>query len=510
MKTSLLQNIKKTASLIIALATIGTVSANNIAVSNSSIVNQNTTGHFTHVKFDISWENSWRTSTHEKNWDAAYVFVKYRIPPMNTWYHATLNYVDGTATNDGNTEPTGSTINATSDGKGAFIYKSADGIGNANYTGAQLRWNYGVDGLSDEDSVEICVFAIEMVYVPQGAFYAGDGATSAGVGIMGQFEDGVSGNPFYVTSENQITLGGGGAGSLGNNNRAGMPASSNEDFSDAATRTLPAAFPKGFNAFYCMKYEITQGQYADFLNKLNLTQATARYMGSYNTNYQSITGTHPNFAADAPDRALYYINYVDYYAYLDWSGLRPMTELEYEKACRGSRGVGFLPTPDEFAWGDISIKGGPAYVITNPGLPNETVNAVPTIGNAAYRSTNNSRPYRVGAIAASQATPNRVEAGATYYGIMEMSGNGLELTITVGRPEGRVFDGAHGDGEIDAAGIQNVTNWPTGPYGLGIRGGAYNFYAYDLRVSSRRYGHYYSTNTTRYGEYSGRGVRTAQ
>lgn len=506
MKNSFLQNIKKTASLIIAIATIGAVSANNIAVSNSAITNQNTAGDYTHIKFDISWENSWRTSNYESNWDAAYVFVKYRIPPMNTWHHATLNYTDGTAANDGNTEPTGATINTNADGMGAFIYRDANGIGNVNYTGAQLRWNYGVDGLNDEDSVEICVFAMEMVYVPQGAYYAGDGSVTS---VQGNFEDANTGNPFYVTSEAAITLGGSGAGSLGNNNRAGMTVATYEDFHDGSSKTLPADFPKGFDAFYCMKYEITQGQYADFLNKLTLTQATARYMASYNTNGQSITGAHPTFAADAPDRPLYYINYVDYYTYLDWAGLRPMTELEYEKACRGSRGIGFLPTPDEYVWGDVTIKTG-AYTMTNPGLPNETVDAVTTIGNAAYNSTNNSRPYRAGAIAASQATPNRIEAGATYYGIMEMSGNQWEYAITVGRGEGRVFDGTHGDGEITAAGAYNVTNWPAGVWGLGIRGGGYNEAATGLRTSARRHGHYHSTNGTRVTSYGGRGVKTAQ
>jgi formylglycine-generating enzyme required for sulfatase activity len=505
MKNSLLQNIKRTATLIIALASIGAVSANNIAVSNTSIANQNTAGDYTHVKFDISWENSWRTSTHEKNWDAAYVFVKYRIPPMNTWHHATLNYVDGTAANDGNTQPTGATINASADGMGAFIYRSADGIGNVNFTGAQLRWDYGADGLNDEDSVEVCVFAIETVYVPQGAFYAGDASVTS---VQGHFEDGVSGNPFYVTSENQLTLGGGGAGSLGNNNKAGMANPAYEDFADATSKTLPAAFPKGFNAFYSMKYEITQGQYADFLNKLNLTQATARYMGAYNTNNQSITGAHPNFAADAPDRPLYYINYEDFLTYLDWSGLRPMTELEYEKASRGARGVGFLPTADEFAWGDVSIHAA-GYTMTNPGLPNETINAVTTNGNAAYRTTNNSRPYRAGAIAASQATPNRVEAGASYYGIMELSGNQWEFAMSVGRAEGRAFIGNHGDGEIDAAGSYDVTTWP-GLFGMGIRGGAFDAYDYHLRTSSRQYGHYHSINVARVVSYGGRGVKTAQ
>jgi len=504
MKTSFLKNIKKTATLVIALATIGAVNANNIAVSNTSITGQNTASNYTHVKFDISWENSWRTATLEKNWDAAYVFVKYRIPPMNTWYHATLSYVDGTAANDGNTEPTGATINTASDGKGAFLYKSSTGIGNVNYTGAQLRWDYGADGLSDEDSVEVCVIAVEMVYVPQGAFYAGDGSVTS---LQGQFENGNSGTPLQITSEGALTLGGSGAGSLGNNNKTGMTSPTVEDFNDITSKTLPAAFPKGFNAFYCMKYEITQGQYADFLNKINLTQATARYMGAYNTAHQSITGTHPAFAADAPDRPLMLTNTLDIAAYLDWSGLRPMTELEYEKACRGTRPV----TADEYAWGDVSVKAGPVYTVTNPGAANETINAVPVIGNAAYNATNGIRPYRAGAIAASLATPNRVEAGATYYGIMEMSGNQYEAEIAVGRPEGRVFDGSHGDGNITAAGLADVTNWPSSNLGFGLRGGCYHpsYSAIYMRVSSRNLAHYWNTTVRQY-HYAGRGVRSAQ
>ena len=246
MKHSILKTTRNitVAILLMAISTVGKLSANNIAVSNTSIANQNTAGNYTHVKFDISWENSWRTSTLESNWDAAYVFVKYRIPPMNTWYHATLNYVDGIATNDGNTEPAGGTINATSDGKGAFLYRNGNGIGNISFTNAQLRWNYGADGLNDEDSVEVCVFAVEMVYVPQGAFYLGDGSVTS---VQGHFEAGTTGNPFYLTSEAALTLGGGGAGSLGNNNRVGMYSPATEDFTDATAVALPAAFPKGFN-----------------------------------------------------------------------------------------------------------------------------------------------------------------------------------------------------------------------------------------------------------------------
>ncbi len=508
MKKSLLKTTRKiaTAMMLLTIFSVTNLSANNIAVSNTSIANQNTASNYTHVKFDVSWENSWRTSTLESNWDAAYVFVKYRIPPLNTWKHATLNYVDGTATNDGNTEPSGATINATSDGKGAFLYRNANGIGNVNFTGAQLRWNYGADGLSDQDSVEVCVFAIEMVYVPQGAFYLGDGSVTS---VQGNFEAGTTGAPFYLTSEAALTLGGGGVGSLGNNNRTGMWTPTAEDFNDATAVALPAAFPKGFNAFYCMKYETTQGQYADFLNKLTLTQATARYMANYNALYQSINGTHPNYVAGSPDRPLYYTNYDDYFSYLDWSGLRPMTELEYEKACRGSRGIGFLPTPDEFAWGDVSIRA-TGYTLTNAGLPNETVNASSIIGNVSYNLTNAAaRPYRAGVFAASLATPNRVEAGASYYGIMEMTGNQYEYAMTVGRAESRTFNGSHGDGSISAAGSYTVANWPPTNVGLGVRGGSYADAATEIRVSSRYVAHYFGAGG-RVAQYSGRGVRTAQ
>jgi hypothetical protein len=70
------------------------------------------------------------------------------------------------------------------------------------------------DGVLDACNVTIKVYAIEMVYVPQGNFYLGDGASN-----NGQFEAGISGVPFQVTGEGALVLGGGGAGSLGNNNR---------------------------------------------------------------------------------------------------------------------------------------------------------------------------------------------------------------------------------------------------------------------------------------------------
>lgn len=51
------------------------VVANNLQVQNAVLINQNTTSDHTHVQFDISWDNSWRDIV---NWDAAWVFVKYK------------------------------------------------------------------------------------------------------------------------------------------------------------------------------------------------------------------------------------------------------------------------------------------------------------------------------------------------------------------------------------------------------------------------------------------------
>jgi len=63
--------------------------ANNIAVGTVTLTEQNTTSDYTHIKFNISWENSWKVSTGPSNWDAAWVFVKYK-ETGGGWKHATM------------------------------------------------------------------------------------------------------------------------------------------------------------------------------------------------------------------------------------------------------------------------------------------------------------------------------------------------------------------------------------------------------------------------------------
>lgn len=478
--------------------------ANNISVSGLSRASINTTDNYIMVQFTVSWENSWRDA---ENWDAAWIFLKYRISGTpGAWSHATLNFVDGTS--DGHTVPAGATIRTANDGKGIFIYRNANGSGNINFTNVQLRWNYGADGINDNDLTDISVSAIEMVYVPQGSFRAGDGTNTT---LQGQFENGISGTPLQITSENALTLGGGTPGSLGNNNTTGManngifslPPFSIDDFNDATAQTLPAAFPKGFNAFYCMKYEITQAQYVDFLNKLSAAQWATRYdafnysgnHGGFTQTRYNITGPHPNMTTTTPELPAIYVEWYDAAAYADWAGLRPMTELEFEKACRGP----LNPVANEYAWGTATINTNDYFPINNMGQPNESIGAgySNSAGNAWYDQT---RAFdaitRVGIFSAHPSNTGRISSGATYWGIMEMSGHCWERTISVGRPESRNYSGTHGDGLLMANGNATNTDWPgytpgqgvNNAIGCGYRGGGFNFsnpIQPNLRVSSR-------------------------
>ncbi len=181
--------------MVMGLLVVGRdVLANGIAVTNVALWNTDTVQKSVFVGFDVSWSNSWRNAD---NWDAAWVFVKFQAPGSNVWQHATLDI-----TNTDHKAAAGSTINVTADGKGAFIYSSAPHTGNVSYAQMRLRWNYGADGytFAQGAALQVAVQAIEMVYIPQGAFYVGSGGTESG--HFYQYTDGSqSTNPFPVLSD---------------------------------------------------------------------------------------------------------------------------------------------------------------------------------------------------------------------------------------------------------------------------------------------------------------------
>lgn len=238
-------------------------------------------------------------------------------------------------------------------------------------------------------------------------------------------------------------------------------------FSGDGGSPIPAGFPKGFNAFWLMKYESSQQQYVDFLNNIDIAKANNRYAGIY-------TGTHPNLVAPVPEHAANNMNVPDVLAFADWAGMRPFSELEYEKA---TRGFNQLPTANEYAWGNTTIVA--TNALTNPGLVNEMASN----GNANYGG-NIGTPFRTGIYAT--ATSNRQQSGGSYYGIMEMSGNVIELTISVGSPGGRAFTRTHGDGYLTATGDYNVATWPGNEiFAFMLRGGGSNDSPAILTISDR-------------------------
>ncbi len=470
------------------LISVHQVHANDIQVKNVNLVNQNFVNGSIYVQFDLSWMNSWRTDNHLNSgvstWDAAWVFVKFRVNEGN-WQHATLQYHGhsaGTGTpariQPGLVDETTGYHSTSNPAVGVFFERTGVSTGTFAVEDAQLLWNYRDQDVDDNDMVDVLVFAIEMVYVAPGAFYIGSGGSEDGA----FYKYPVVTNPYWITSENSIII--------GQEDNALYYNQSPFSFGDQQG-PVPTDFPKGYAGFYSMKYEITQQQYVDFLNTLTQEQADVRYLASSGSYRNAITGgSVGEYFTSNPYVACNFLSWNDGTAYMDWAGMRPMTELEFEKACRGI----WYPVQNEYAWGTNSIADD-TYILANPGAFNENISANyhsdGSVGNANVEATTPSLPYRgplrAGIFAANALNSGRVSSGASWYGIMELSGNLFEITITVGNPEGRAFTGLHGNGTLSTNAQHDVDSWPsgTGNSGCGFRGGMFQQQYNLARVSDR-------------------------
>src|SRR5690554_365006 len=440
--------------------------ANNLSIGEVTLINDST------LSFDVSWENSWRTDSPPYNHDAVWLFVKKRDCGSFQWSHTDLSPVAAAHTAAAPLEIYIDGRDASSNAKGLFVRRSAVGSGNISNTTVTLRVRNLPAGLYD-----FKVFGIEMVQIPQGSFYLGDGISSR------SFRSGTAGsNPYFVSSEAAIST-----------------SSLQSLVSTSNPVALPAAYPKGYKEIYCMKYELTQGQYVEFLNTIASDQASSRYITPIPTQRLTITGVWPTYSATHPHRAMSNMLFDDLLAYLDWSALRPMTELEFEKIARGPS----TPVQKEYAWGTPLIVNVTTLVTDGTATESASNPIAPAHGIANYSGGPNG-PMRVGF--AGKPGNNRHQSGASYYGVMDLSGNVAESVVGTRTTAASGFTGVLGDGEISTTptpGLSNVTGWSN--VARMARGGSYAEGIALLSISDRtRYGY---NNESKYAYLGGRGVR---
>ncbi len=506
------QNYSRIILMIFAIMMPFLLTANNLKLENFSLSERNTTSHTIKIGFDVSWDNSFRengdgTEFSADNWDSVWIFAKYRVEGGN-WHHCSL-------ATSGHIAPAGSIISNPPVGNdnrqtGVMMYRNSAGVGSNNWDNAKIVWEYGTDGVVDDASIEIRIFGIEMCFITPGDFCIGDTDSS---GTLRQQENisyvQITSSPVVVkctdTNYDDAQLEGDGILVDGDD---GID-------EDGITTISNSNYPTGYKAFYMMKYEITQGQWANFLNTLTSSQATYHYYASSNYRY-TIGGAHPNYEASRPDRNCNYLTVMDGMAFADWAGLRPMTELEYEKACRGINGsiIG------EYAWGTRDIRSDGSLTISGEEDGTETITTDVSSGACLYGNDEHSGgdgsrgPLRAGIFA--KTSTDRKGSGATFYGVMDMSGSLWERTVTLGNLTGRGFQGTHGDGVLTSDGFADKANWPgyadnndnknSGATGSGFRGGGWHNSEADSRISGRYNASY--ANTSNYETYGFRAVRS--
>lgn len=511
---------------------------NGLVISDPVLVDQQ------HLRVNVTWEHSWKLSDSPANHDAIWLFVKARQDQV--WLHQHIDF-----SNAAHSWISGDVVDVqpTSDGMGLFITRSSEGSGPINCT-IELAFDKNLG-----DNVNsLRIFGIEMVYVPEGAFWLGDTTSINSIALNSAGKH----IPYKVESEASIEFGSG--------DQMLQLHNINDMFEPPVHELLlPSDFPKGFSAFYAMKYEVSQEQYVAFLNTLSSQQQANRTQLPTNSppgtrvmlpehlalkldgviqmavtdsisrrnsieikvagsnNQPAVYCCNANRAdeenqpADGQTRAINWLSWGDLAAYLDWAGLRPLTELEYEKMARGA---GQEPLPGEFSTG--SSKMVDAETVDYDGTAKERVTEIipDNHGISNYGSIISESdfplqgPLRVGF--AGNETTTRLTSGAGYYGQFELSGNVHELMVAAGLAASKDFTAASGDGLLNEQGDADEPDWPDPQIADGViyRGGAWNSANYgpgnycDMTISDRYYVHL--SPSIRRDTSGGRGGRNAE
>uniref|UniRef100_UPI00203F977C glycine-rich protein n=1 Tax=Odoribacter lunatus TaxID=2941335 RepID=UPI00203F977C len=502
---------------------------NNIRITGKPRV-VNIVGDTAFVELNLSWDNSWRD---DFNWDAAWIFLKYKKRgATESWHHGYLAREGHEAMPQSGNEGGQYTFMFGETGSGSStkvtgVYLMRDAISEGRVNARlQLKWIINAnpqnslpvsDFGSDFKSIYVAVHAVEMVYIPYGSYYLGDAYSWKSFAVADTA-------PHFIDSENALTL-------------------TAKNYSPSVY--LGVNYPKGYAGFYLMKYETSQEQYVEFLNALTLTQQKAHVT---NNNFEqmkrgeyvfgdrnrpnnrngivfieqkgkgapAVFGNNLNPANDLFSQddgqtlACNYLSPYDMFAYCDWSGLRPISELEYEKACR--RPYPQLPEKGEYAWNT-----------------NSNVNSLNGLSDLLYlgdereQATNNNKnvnsgnhlngPVRCGLFAT--ASTNQSQSGATYWGAMDMSGNLWEMCFNAISGASFIandFYYSHGNGELYTDGATDIYSgyWPMYVGAIAIRGGCFNSPDSLLRTSARNFveGNYFTAITQRDSTVGFRGARS--
>ena len=263
----------------------------------------------------------------------------------------------------------------------------------------------------------INAYALEMVQIPEGSFWVGDSLSNNTLGNR-------MGSPLLIDGSPKSVF-----------QKGDSIASTNNAVS-------------GFKSFYLMKQEICQANYVDFLNSISEQEAELMKpsilslpVNSPQRNRCFITQIGKQFGVDANQNGILnegndggaiacnWLTNNQLLAYLSWAGLRPLTELEFEKSCRGP----LRSKPKEFAWGTICSTDANELVMANT-----TFETASETGNDSSGLTNHALiagsryiegPIRSGFSFTQKS--NRIRAGAGFYGNADLSGNLWEQCLKV-------------------------------------------------------------------------------